>query len=86
MQPNKPYPAKKVSKPLRGYEELPKIDNETTSEKIEASKQAMKSISKPITNEQIAKRAFEIWNERGQPLGCDLDHWLEAERELIGRN
>jgi hypothetical protein len=34
------------------------------------------------TNEQIARRAYEIFMERGQPEGQDLAHWLEAERQL----
>jgi hypothetical protein len=34
------------------------------------------------TQEQIARRAYEIFVERGQPAGRDLEHWLEAERQL----
>ncbi|HWC61385.1 MAG TPA: DUF2934 domain-containing protein [Verrucomicrobiae bacterium] len=34
------------------------------------------------TQEQIARRAYEIFIERGQPEGRDLEHWLEAERQL----
>jgi len=34
------------------------------------------------TQEQIARRAYEIFIERGQPNGRDLEHWLEAERQL----
>jgi hypothetical protein len=32
--------------------------------------------------EEIAKRAFEIWERQGRPAGCDLEHWLQAEAEL----
>jgi hypothetical protein len=39
------------------------------------------SSSKP-TQEQIARRAYEIFIERGQPEGRDLEHWLEAEKQL----
>ena len=31
---------------------------------------------------EIRERAFEIHIERGGIHGCDLDDWLEAEREL----
>jgi hypothetical protein len=34
------------------------------------------------TNDQIARRAYEIFIERGQPAGQDLAHWLEAEKQL----
>jgi len=34
------------------------------------------------SHEQISRRAYEIFIERGQPAGQDLAHWLEAERQL----
>ena len=35
------------------------------------------------TPEEIRQRAFEIHCERGGIHGCDLDAWLQAERELL---
>jgi len=32
---------------------------------------------------EIEKRAYEIWLNEGGSHGSDLDHWLQAERELI---
>ena len=32
---------------------------------------------------KITKRAFEIFNNKGQEFGRDLENWLEAERELV---
>ena len=34
------------------------------------------------SSEEIRHRAFEIHIERGGIYGCDLDDWLQAEREL----
>jgi hypothetical protein len=34
------------------------------------------------TLDEIRRRAFEIHIERGGIHGCDLDDWLQAEREL----
>lgn len=34
---------------------------------------------KEITQDMIAKRAYEIWQSSG---GSELDNWLRAEREL----
>ncbi len=34
------------------------------------------------THEQIAARAYEIFEERGSIAGDDVSHWLEAEQEL----
>jgi hypothetical protein len=35
--------------------------------------------------EQIARRAHELWQQRGHTEGADLDDWLQAERELNPR-
>jgi len=35
-----------------------------------------------ITYQQIAQRAYEIWEREGKPKGQDQDHWLQAEEEL----
>jgi HSP20 family molecular chaperone IbpA len=34
-------------------------------------------------NEQITKRAYEIFEGEGRECGRDLEHWLQAERELV---
>ena len=35
--------------------------------------------------EEIRQRAFEIYMERGGIHGCELDDWLQSERELRKR-
>jgi len=35
------------------------------------------------THDEITRRAYEIFIERGQPHGRDMDHWLEAEAQLV---
>jgi hypothetical protein len=37
-----------------------------------------------LTDRDIARRAFEIFCERGCEHGHDFDDWLQAERELRG--
>ena len=39
-------------------------------------------IGNPASQEEIRRRAYEIYLERGEQPGCDLDDWLQAEREL----
>ena len=34
------------------------------------------------TTEQIAQRAYEIYQSRGGTEGQDIEDWLEAERQL----
>lgn len=50
-----------------------------------ASTTAATKQSEP-TRDQIAKRAYEIWLARGCEHGHDLDHWIEAERQLRKRS
>lgn len=38
-----------------------------------------------LDREQVAARAYEIYQERGGTDGMDLDDWLRAERELMQR-
>jgi len=33
----------------------------------------------------IAKRAYELYSERGYRRGFALDDWLDAEREIVSR-
>jgi len=38
------------------------------------------------SSEDIARRAYLIWEERGRPLGSAEVDWYEAERQLQTRN
>lgn len=35
------------------------------------------------THDEIAQRAFALYEQRGTMNGGDLDDWLEAERQLL---
>jgi len=32
--------------------------------------------------QRISEKAYRLWEKEGQPTGRDLDHWVEAEREV----
>ena len=34
--------------------------------------------------EQIRRRAHELWEQEGKPEGREMDFWLQAEREIAG--
>jgi hypothetical protein len=40
------------------------------------------SVGKPARDAEIRRRAYEIYLERGEQPGHELDDWLQAEREL----
>ena len=57
-----------------------KAKNNDSSERAEAQEQDR---SLDLTREEkIRRRAYEIYLERGGDPGHDLEHWLQAEREL----
>jgi hypothetical protein len=35
--------------------------------------------------DDIARLAQQIWEREGRQAGRDLEYWLQAERELLGR-
>jgi hypothetical protein len=37
-------------------------------------------------HDNIATRAYALYEQRGYRLGRDLQDWLDAEREILGRN
>ncbi len=42
--------------------------------------------SHPNLEEEIRHRAYELYEQRGRENGRDLDDWLRAEAETIGRD
>jgi hypothetical protein len=34
------------------------------------------------SKEEIRRRARELWEQNGRPVGQDVEFWLQAEREL----
>ena len=43
-----------------------------------------KKNKREVTREQIEKRAYEIYLQRGGMDGTDTEDWLVAEQELFG--
>jgi hypothetical protein len=38
-----------------------------------------------LSEEEIARRAYELWQARGCPPGDGSEDWIAAERELVAR-
>lgn len=53
---------------------------DTTSQ--EGSRESNAEFGRPVTDEQIAERAYELYVNRGRQDGGALDDWLQAEREV----
>ncbi len=35
-----------------------------------------------LNHDEVARRAYDIWQAAGCPQGCDKEHWQQAEAEL----
>ena len=52
------------------------------AEPLTAAIGAAEDVSVGASDEEIRRRAYEIFLERGEEPGRELDDWLRAEREL----
>jgi len=60
----------------------PLTNAQTMSRNIRRSNVAEENRNNGPSLAEIRERAFEIHIERGGIHGCDLDDWLQAERDL----
>ena len=64
---------------------LSKPERDETTEPQATSNQAETGealVRNSATDQEIRHRAYEIYLERGEQPGRELDDWLQAEREL----
>ena len=61
------------------------ITKATTKNVLTVPRPASSTASASLTVGDIAKRAFELYCERGHQDGHDLQDWIQAERELRDR-
>ena len=55
----------------------------TKASSIKRSPFSEEARSPEVTQENIAQRAYSLYEARGRQEGHDLDDWLQAERELL---
>ena len=48
----------------------------------EPDRPAKSSTDLPVPHEEIARRAYQLWEERGKPHGSHEEDWYRAEDEL----
>jgi DUF2934 family protein len=61
------------SKPKRNLKAQPQATSAQAGES---------SVAQLALEEEIRHREYELYLERGELPGCELDDWLQAEREL----
>ena len=58
-----------------------RTDNVLSMSSVMESPTAL-AITSGVSESDIARRAFELYCDRGREDGHDIDDWLNAEREL----
>jgi len=53
------------------------------TETQKTSHKGAKASLDPDMHYEIEKRAYEIWLSSGLSHGADIDHWLQAETEVL---
>jgi hypothetical protein len=71
-----------VTKVIRNQSLTAVADPQVRAEGAESERQPVGEIARPITDDQVAERAHELYLNRGAQHGADLDDWLQAEHEL----
>jgi len=66
-----------TSSPARGS-----MKSTPTSAANIASSKATRQGATPLSDADIATKAYEIWLAHGQEAGNDQQHWFEARRQL----
>ena len=50
--------------------------NRTTNKENQSQNQSK------VGRDEVAQRAYQLWEAAGRPIGRDLEYWLQAESEL----
>lgn len=43
------------------------------------------SMDEEMLNHMIQERAYYIWQDMGNPSGCDYDIWFQAEKDILSK-
>ena len=78
---NSPVPQAAPARPA-APKSMPPKPGTTGAGSASAASSAARPASKPVSQDLIARRAYEIWAS-GQG-GSDMENWIRAERELRG--
>jgi hypothetical protein len=68
-----------------GFERLLRValSHQASSSTAEAQRDGRAARKRSPITQDIEIRAYEIYMDRGATHGCDLDDWLQAERQVF---
>ena len=53
---------------------------------IFTKKPVSKKLDESKLDAMIKERAYYLWEEKGKPLGCDMEIWIQAKKEITAKN
>ena len=60
-----------------------------TKPKTKKTRKVLSEVRKNVVpinlDEEIRRRAYELWEQRGYEPGREHEHWLSAEQEILSR-
>lgn len=62
---------------------IAKKSKRKTAKPKRACKAKKVSINEEMLNHMIQERAYYLWEEKGNPCGCDYDIWVQAEKDIL---
>jgi hypothetical protein len=65
---------------------IPTLETQSPSGQIDAGAGSDDSSERQVTHEEIARLAYECWQERGCPEGSPEIDWYLAEQNLSNRD
>jgi Protein of unknown function (DUF2934) len=75
-----------TSNPISELQGAPLLNAQATTEaRVQSTSDGRRNIVPINLEEEIRRRAYEIYQERGGIPGDENDDWLRAEREILAR-
>jgi hypothetical protein len=84
MTPKKPRASRKPE--LSGEETpkaLPRKKSTKTNPELSISTLGSESVNQLLSDDEIARKAYSLWEHRGRPVGSPEEDWYRAKDELI---
>ena len=63
----------------RKSEIRPRLD---LADSVRGAAPEAKPVPSPVSSDEVARRAYELYEHRGGEQGHDWDDWFQAEREV----
>lgn len=74
--------ARKIIAPKATKRTVVSLAAKKTAAKRQPTKAAPAVPALEITSDQIARRAYFIWEQQGRPAGKEHENWMLAEKQL----